>query len=374
MLQIFGDEALLQAALQFEAALARAEGAAGVIPQPAAELIAQACANARFDVAALAEEAAHAGTLAIALLSRLRARVAERDVEAARLVHRGASSQDLADTALMLQAKAGAQLIRGTARALSDALARLAQAHASTPALARTLLQPAQGMTFGLQAAQWLLSIDQSLRRFEGECRASLVLQLGGAAGTLQDLSLMVLDRLEAELGLSAPVLPWTSRRDGIAGLACALAILTGAAGKLARDISLLAQWEVREAREPQIAGRGGSSSMPHKRNATGCQIALSAAIRAPGLVSGILAGLPQEHQRGLGGWQAEAPALATLFELAHGALLAMQAVVEGLDVDAACMLKNLRASGVAEDPGLSARLVERALEHHRHHALKDPG
>lgn len=367
MLAVFSDEALLQAALSFEAALASAEAAAGLIPAAAARAIATVCAGATFDVPTLAEEAAHAGTLAIALVARLRALVAaEQDAEAAQFVHHGASSQDLADTALMLQARSAAQLIGQEGRALTAALAQLARTHARTPALARTLLQPALPTTFGLEVAQWLLGTQAALQRFERESGHALVLQLGGAAGTLQGLSLEVLERLSAELGLAVPVLPWTARREALAGLGCSLAILCGSVGKLARDISLLAQHEVHEALEPRVSGRGGSSSMAHKRNPTGCQVALSAALRAPGLAAGILAGLPQEHQRGLGGWQAEAPALATLFELAHGALLAMRTVIEGLEVDTHAMAEHLRTSGVGNDGGLSLELVERALEHYR--------
>jgi 3-carboxy-cis,cis-muconate cycloisomerase len=366
MLAVFSDEALLKAALAFETALAQAQASAGLIPTGAAHIIATVCEGASFDIAALAEESAHAGTLAIALLARLRALVAERDGEAARSLHRGASSQDLADTALMLQARCGAQLIQQEGRALTDALARLARTHAGTPALARTLLQPALPMAFGLQVAQWLLAIHQPLQHFGQECSRALVLQLGGAAGTLQGLSLAVLEPMARQLGLEVPVIPWTARRDALAALGCSLAILTGAVGKLARDISLLAQHEVHEAREPAVRGRGGSSSMPHKRNPTGCQVALSAAIRAPGLAAGLLAGLPQEHQRGLGGWQAEAPALATLFELAHGAVLSMRLVVEGLEVDVPAMRANLLASAVGEDQGLSGLLIERALELYR--------
>ena len=366
MLAVFSDEALLQAALRFESALASAEANAGLISAGAAQVITTVCASASFDIPTLAEEAAHAGTLAIALLSRLRALVGERDAEAARRLHQGASSQDLADTALMLQAKSAAQLIQQEGRALTDALAQLAQVHARTPALARTLLQPALPTTFGLEAAQWLFGIHEALQRFRAASRHALVLQLGGAAGTLQGLSFEVLERLSAALGLAVPVLPWMARREAVAGLACSLAILCGTVGKLARDVSLLAQHEVHEALEPRIRGRGGSSSMAHKRNPTSCQVALSAALRAPGLAAGVLAGLPQEHQRGLGGWQAEAPALATLFELTHGALLAMRTAIDGLEVDTEAMERHLRGSGVGDDSGLSVELVERALEHYR--------
>jgi 3-carboxy-cis,cis-muconate cycloisomerase len=366
MIAVFGDEALLRAALDFEAALARAQAAEGAIPAEAAASIVEACAGASFDITELAEEAAHAGTLAIPLVFRLRALIAASDGPAAKLLHRGATSQDLADTALMLQAKAGAALIVAEARGLADALARLAETHAETPMLGRTLLQGALPITFGLKAANWLLGVDAALRRFEREAAQALVLQLGGATGSMAGLDFAVAERMAADLGLGVPPLPWQSRRDAIAGLGAAMAILTGAVGKIARDVSLMAQGEVAEAFEPREEGRGGSSAMAHKRNPTGCQVALSAAIRSPAVAAAILSGLPQEHERGLGGWQAEAPGLATLFELAHGALCAMRPVVEGLEVDAAALRRNLRAADVGTDVGQSAALVGRALAHYR--------
>ena len=366
MIAAFGDEALLRAALDFEAALARAQAAGGLIPADAADVITQVCASARFDTAELAEEAAHAGTLAIPLVSRLRALVAERNAAAAKLVHRGATSQDVADTALMLQAKAAAGLIVGATLTLTDVLAGLAQRHAETPMIGRTLLQDALPITFGLRAANWLLGVDAALRRFEREAADALVLQLGGATGSLAGLDFAVVERVAADLGLGAPPMPWQSRRDGVAGLAAALAILVGAIGKIARDVSLMAQGQVGEAFEPRIEGRGGSSAMTHKRNPTGCQVALSAAIRAPGLAAAIFSGLPQEYERGLGGWQAEAPGLALLFELAHGALAAMTPVMEGLEVDAAAMQRNMDTAAIGSDVGESAALVRRALAHYQ--------
>ena len=366
MLAAFGDAALVHGALAFEAALARASAAEGLITPETAGVIAQGCADISIDIAALADEAAHAGTLAIPLVRRLREHLALRDAEAAAHVHFGATSQDLADTVLMLQARAGAALIASEASAVTEALAHLAETHAATPMLARTLLQPAAPITFGLKAAGWLLGVDAARRRFDREAAAALRLQLGGAAGSLAGLSLGVAARMAQELGLEPAALPWHSRRDGVAGLATALAILVGGTGKVARDISLMAQAEVGEAFEPHIPGRGGSSAMPHKRNPTGCQVVLSAAIRAPGLASGILSALPQEHERGLGGWQAEGPALATLFELAHGALCALRPVVEGLEVDADTMRSNLSTADVGADAGHAVALVHRALAEYR--------
>jgi 3-carboxy-cis,cis-muconate cycloisomerase len=362
MSAVFSDETLIAGALRFEAALARASAAEGCIPTPAAAVIARACAEARFEISVLAEEAAHAGTLAIPLVRRLRELVAARDESAAAFVHFGATSQDLADTALMIQAKAGADLIRHDGAALRDALAVLAQSHAETPMLGRTLLQGALPITLGLKAAQWLLGVDAGLRRFNREAGEAVACQLGGAVGTLAGLDPAVATRLAADLGLAAPPLPWHARRDGVAGLSASLAILTGAVGKMARDVSLLAQGEVGEAREPLIEGRGGSSAMAHKRNPTGCQVALSAALRAPALASAVMSGLPQEHERGLGGWQAEGPQLATLFELAHGALLAMTPVIAGLDIDAEAMLSNLAAAEVGDDVGHAIALTHAAI------------
>jgi 3-carboxy-cis,cis-muconate cycloisomerase len=358
MLAAFDDSSLLDAALRFEAALARAEAAEGLMSEAEADAVAKACTSDGIDLAALAEAAAHAGTLAIPLVALLRARGAAR-------LHMGATSQDLADTALMLQARQGVALLKHDLKALADAAARLAAAHAGTKMLGRTLLQGALPISFGLKAANWALGIDAALARLEREAAGALTLQFGGAAGTLAGLQgrgFAVAGRMAAELGLACPPMPWQARRDGIAGLAAALAIVTGAVGKIARDVSLLAQGEVAEAFEPRVAGRGGSSAMAHKRNPTGCQVALSAALRTPGLAATIFAAMPQEHERGLGGWQAEGPVLADLFCLAHGAVLAMLPVVEGLDVDPQAMAANLAAAGVGDDTGETADLVARAL------------
>lgn len=360
MLAVFGDEALLKAALAFEAQLALAQGELGLIPQADAEAIAAACAQS-FDIAELAEAAAHAGTLAIPLVERLRARVSPS--EAAARVHKGATSQDLADTALMLQARDGAVLVRRDAARLAVALAALARAHKATPMLGRTLLQAALPITFGLKVSTWLSGVSAASDRFERETSA-IRLQFGGATGSRAGLGGQggaLAERLGARLSL-APALPWHAERQGLAGLASSLAILTGTVGKIAGDIALMAQVEVGEAFEPRQAGRGGSSAMAHKRNPTGCQIALSAAIRAPHLAATIVSALPQQHERGLGGWQAEAPVLADLFQLAHGALAAMLTVVEGLEVDTARMAANLAAAQVGTDTGESQALVDQAL------------
>jgi 3-carboxy-cis,cis-muconate cycloisomerase len=365
MLAVFGDETLLDAALRFESSLAQAQADVGVIDQASAACIVAACVE-RPDVELLAEAAAHAGTLAIPLVEIIRKRITDPAI--AKLVHKGATSQDLADTALMLQAKAGAALVVEDARRLADALARLAETHAATPMLGRTLLQGALPITFGLKVAGWLQGAAGALARFERETSA-IQLQLGGATGSLAGLdgqAQAVVERLAELLDLPPATTPWHARREGLAGLASSLAILTGAVGKIAGDIALLAQGEVAEAFEPRVDGRGGSSAMAHKRNPTSCQVALSAAIRTPHLAATITAALPQQHERGLGGWQAEAPVLADLFQLTHGALAAMAPVIEGLEVETDRMAVNLAAAQVGTDAGESEALTARALAAYR--------
>jgi 3-carboxy-cis,cis-muconate cycloisomerase len=361
MLAVFEDAATLRHALAFEAELARAEAAEGLIGKAEAEAIAMLCGSIAIDPAALATEAALAGTLAIPLVARLRKELPEA---AAKALHKGATSQDVADIVLVRQIRDGHALLQADLARKASALAALARRHAGTPAIGRTLLQDALPIGFGLRIAQWQAGIVAAAARLQDEVEQGAVLQFGGAAGTRAGLAgrgAAVSARLAAALGLpDAP--PWQARRGGIAGIAAALAILVGALGKMARDVSLLAQNGVGEAREPAVPGRGGSSAMTHKRNPTGCQIALSACLRAPGLVAGILAGLPAEEERGLGGWQAEGPALAELFLLAAGATEAMATVAEGLEIDEAAIARNLEAAALGGDIGESENLVAALL------------
>lgn len=348
MLACFDDDALVRAALRFERALAEVQAAQGLISGAAAAAIAAACEG--FDATGLAEEAAHAGTLAIALVARLRARAGAYG----EAVHRGATSQDVADTALVLQVQAARPLLDDELAKVSEALALLARAYAAVPVMARTLLMPAQVTTLGARAATWLAVIEAARARLFRE-RLDTV-QLGGAVGTLAALGAAgpaVRAALAARLDLAdGPA--WHGQRDAVAGLGAALGIAIGALGKLARDVAL--GMALGELAEPAIAGRGGSSAMPGKRNPLGCQVALSAAIRAPGLVASLLGGMPQELERGLGGWQAEAPVLGELFALAHGAARAMRVVAEGLEVRPASV------EGDAEAIAAARRYVDEIL------------
>lgn len=368
MMAVFDDNSTIHHALAFEAALARAEAAAGLITNEAAQRIIVACSSIEVDSAKLAADAAHAGTLAIPLVARLRESL-EGNPDAAGAVHLGATSQDLSDTVMMLQVREAAAVLRPDLQRINSGLASLAQRYAGTAAVGRTLLQNALPITFGLRAAQWLASVHNAASRFDKACREEIVLQFGGPVGTLSGLSgrgQEVHDQMARDLGLKAALAPWHARRDGLATLAVSLAVLVGMIGKVARDISLLSQDAVGEAREPLVNGRGGSSAMSHKRNPTGCQVALSAANRAPGFVASVLAGLPQEQERGLGGWQAEWPSITELFMLAGGSTAAMAFVIEGLEVDESAITRNLEAASIGTNTGEARRIVEAILAQYR--------
>jgi 3-carboxy-cis,cis-muconate cycloisomerase len=362
---IFSDTATIGHALAFEAALARAQADEGLVVRSTANAIAEAAAALHIDPAELADEAAHAGTLAIPLVRRLRAALPEA---VAAKAHMGATSQDVADTVLMLQAKAAAAIVDRNAARIGSALCQLAERHAGTPAIGRTLLQDACPIGFGLRFAQAAAGIDDARRRLAVDVDAAAVLQFGGGAGTRAGLGgkgAAIAARMASALGLGYSE-PWHARRAGVAAVASALAVLVGAVGKFARDVALLSQDRIGEAHEPLVEGRGGSSAMPHKRNPTGCQVALSAAVRAPGLAASVLAGLPQEAERGLGGWQAEGPVLAELFGLAAASLAAMAFVAEGLEVDEDAIARNLAYAGQGRDIGESEAIVATLVAHIR--------
>lgn len=346
--ELFSDRSVLQAMLHFEVALARAEAQLNIIPRSAADTIAQAAEPGNFDVEALAEAALHAGTLAIPFVKELTERVRAKDPAAAGYVHWGATSQDLCDTALVLLLRQAQSILESNLVRLEQALAGLAKQHKDTVMLGRTLLQAAPPITFGLKAAGWLGALSRSHRRLEDDFHQTLVLQFGGASGTLAALGehgLAVAQALADELHLTLPDAPWHTHRDRLAELVCACGVLCGSLGKMARDISLLMQNEIAEVAEPVGAGRGGSSTMPHKRNPVGCTVTLAAANRVPALVSSFLAGMLQEHERAAGGWQAEWSTVSDVVAATGLALASMAEVADGLTVDAARMRANIDAT-----------------------------
>lgn len=348
MRQVFSPRATLQRMLDFEAALAEALAAEDVIPGTAVAPIRAACDADGFDLDALAADAQRAGNLAIPLVKALTARVAASDADAARYVHWGSTSQDVIDTGMVLQLRDAIDLLAVDLAELADALAALVHRHRDTPMMGRTWMQHALPITFGLKVAGWLDAVLRHQQRLR-EMRARLcVLQFGGAAGTLASLGncgLPVAQTLSRLLELPLPHLPWHAHRDRMAECATVLGLLTGTLGKIARDISLQNQSEVAELSEPVAVGRGGSSAMPHKRNPVGCATALTAAARVPGLVATMLGGMPNEHERALGGWQAEWDTLPEIASLCAAALSQMCDVAEALVVDVARMRVNMDAT-----------------------------
>ena len=344
----FSDASVLEAILRFETALARCQARLGIIPLAAARAIAAAADVENFDPAALARETLRAGTPAIPLVQALTRLIRKRSAPAAGSVHWGATSQDVTDTALVLLLKQVQPILESDLDRVENALRRLARRHRHTVMLSRTLLQAGPPTTFGLKAAGWLAAIQRSRVRLEAAFEESLVLQFGGAAGTLAALGKkgIALGRaLAHELGLGFPDAPWHAHRDRLAALLCACGVLTGSLCKMARDLSLLMQSEVGETAEGSATGRGSSSTMPHKRNPVGCMLAIASSNRLPGLVSSFLSGMSQEHERGLGGGQAEWPIVSQAMQATGLAVAAMAEVAEGLTVDKARMRANIQAT-----------------------------
>jgi 3-carboxy-cis,cis-muconate cycloisomerase len=328
----FSDAALLGAMVRFEAALARAEARAGVIPEHAARAIASIGPEA-FDVKAIADGARRSATPAIPFVEMLARAVAALDPNAASFVHRGATSQDVTDTALVLCLRRARASLEASHARIAAALGRLSNDHAGTVMLARTLLQPAPPTTFGLKAAGWLGSMARAHAALTDGFDRACVLQFGGASGTLAALGrdgLTVAEHLARELDLPLPDAPWHTHRDRLASLVACCGIYAGTIAKAARDIALLMQAEVAEAAEPG----GTSSTLPHKRNPAGCAIAIASASRLPGLTATYLAGMSQEHERGVGGGQGEWATIAAAVGSTGAAAEAFAGVAEGLRVD----------------------------------------
>jgi 3-carboxy-cis,cis-muconate cycloisomerase len=345
---LFSDQSVLQAMLDFESALARAEARVGVIPRSAADAIRKAVKTETFDIANLAAATLRAGTPGIPLAKALTDKVRTTDADAAGYVHWGATSQDVVDTALVLLLKRAQPILSGDLVRLVRALKKLSQEHKQTVMLGRTLVQPAPPITFGLKAAGWAASVQRSKENLDSAFSPVLVLQLGGASGTLASLGKKGVDVarvLAGELKLVFPEAPWHTQREALATLMCACGVLTGSLGKIARDISLLMQAEIAEVAEPGGNGRGGSSTMPHKRNPIACALTLAAAQRVPGLVASFLSGMVQEHERGVGGWQAEWPTVGSIIQATGLAVASMAEVAEGLTVNRSRMRSNIEAT-----------------------------
>jgi 3-carboxy-cis,cis-muconate cycloisomerase len=360
------DSAWLRAMLDAETALAQVSAAEGLIPGAAADAIA-AAGSAALDPDRLGVAARPSGNPVVPLVEALRAAVG---ADAAQWVHWGATSQDVLDTAAMLVASRARGPVLAELDAVADGCARLAREHRGTVMAGRTLLQQAVPITFGLKAAGWVHGVAGARVRL-CELRGRLPAQLGGPTGTLAafgDRGPAVLAGYAARLGLAEPPLPWHGARGPVAELGAALAIAAGAVEKIALDIALLAQTEVGEVAEASGSGRGGSSSMPHKRNPVGAVRARAAARSVRGAAGVLLEAMAGEHERAAGAWHSEWTALSAALAGTGGAAWALHESLDGLTVDAERMRANLALGGAEEARdaeahlGAADELIERAL------------
>ena len=345
MMQVFDDNAVVQAMFQFEEALANAEAAAGVIPETAARAIASVCSAQLYDIPAIVQAGRRAGALAIPLVKELTKTVALYSQESASHVHWGSTSQDVLDTAMVLATRNAFALLDASLAQLTRQLLKLATEHVATPVLARTLMQPAQVTSLGFKLVGWAAPLVRARTQLRQQAKRALQLQLGGAVGTLAvlgDKGAAVAQHMAAALDLPVADAAWHTQRDEWVRLGLEVAVLIGSLGKIATDLSLMAQGEIAELAEPSGNGRGGSSAMPHKRNPVSSMIALAAATRAPQQAATLLAAMAQQHERGLGNWQAELAVWPSLWLGAHGALQALNDAFAGLHIDTARMRRNI--------------------------------
>jgi len=358
----FSDDALIQAMLRFESGLATAQAKIGLIPAEAAGAIATHCTTLTLDGKQLAQEAAETGSLAVPFVRALTVHIAAHDEAAARYVHFGATSQDALDTATALCAKVAVSRLDAVLQRAIRAARALAQHHAATPALARTLLQPATVTSIGLKCAHWTLSLSRVRRRLIRAGVDGLTVSLGGAVGNLAaygDSGVMLRAELAGVLGLHDPGGTWHTRREDWIALASEGALISGTLAKIARDVAILSQAEVGEASEPVVAGRGSSTAMPHKRNPVLTMRVLAATHAVPAIMASLLAAMPQEHERGLGNWQAELAQYPDVLLRVLAAAEAMADLLDGLQFDPARCRANIDALlGTVFSERLAALLI----------------
>ncbi len=375
MAEVLSERSLLQYMLQFEVALAEALEENQRIPPGTAAAIASVTVDS-FDVSSLAMQARDAGNLCIPFVKALTQAVAQLNPKASGFVHFGATSQDVLDTATMLQMKAALDLLEGDLRETCNRLAVLIRKHRDDVMPGRTWLQQGPPVTLGLKIAAWLDALLRHQQRQTAVRQRSIALQFGGAVGTLAAFGRdgqVIATGIGLRLHLPVPDIPWHTQRDRIAELAATLGQLVGTLGKIARDVSLLMQTEVDELRESVGKDRGGSSTMPHKHNPVSSAVMLSAAIRMPGLVATILSAMVQEHERGLGGWHAEWETLTEIVRLTAGALASACDIAEGAVVNSNSMKSNLHIlQGAAMAEAVSMALAPKLGKAAAHRLLED--
>lgn len=373
--RIFSLANQLRRMTQFEWALSGALESAGLAGVGAAAAMEMLLESDFIDLPLLMNEARLAGNLAIPFVRLLTAKVREGDATAAAWVHLGATSQDVLDTALVLQTREALVLILRRIEELEPVLVEQARAYSQTVMAGRTWLQDGPPTTLGLKIAGWIAALRRHRQRLHAAGERAVVLEFGGAVGTLSALGEKggeVSAALARNLGLREPALPWHTHRDSLIEVACTLAMLIGTLGKAARDIALLMQTEIGEVSEPAGEGRGGSSTMPHKSNPVACAAIVAAATRAPGLVSTLLAAMMQEHERGLGNWQAEWETYPEIFRLADAALVRTIEIARGMQVFPERMAANLDATrGLAMSEAVSAALAARMGRERAHELVR---
>ncbi|MBM1107324.1 3-carboxy-cis,cis-muconate cycloisomerase [Aurantibacter crassamenti] len=340
--ELFSDRNAIAQLLKVEAALAMAQGEVGIIPESAAKIISDCCVVDAIDQISLKNDIVLGGNAAIPLVKQLTKVIKNQDFEASKHVHLGATSQDIIDTATILTIKEYVVWLDKKLNSLQDALLSLTKEHVQTLMMGRTLLQQAKPMTFGVKTAGWLESIARSKNRLSELKDRLFCIQLGGAVGCGNDsITAEVQEAFAKKLDLNQSF-PWQSQRDSLVEFASFLGMLSASMGKIAKDISLLMQTEVAEVFEGAAEGKGGSSTMPHKRNPVGCALILSNAIRTPGLVATMLSAMPQEHERSAGLWHAEWETLTQLMNLTSGSLVKSVDLISNLEVDKERMLQNI--------------------------------
>ncbi|WP_436897941.1 3-carboxy-cis,cis-muconate cycloisomerase [Acinetobacter gyllenbergii] len=347
---IFSDQALLKYMIQTEVALAKAQAQVKVIPDSAANIIEQVGHNAvaRLDIDALATAARLAGNVAIPLVKQFTALVKLQDGDASRYVHWGATSQDIIDTATILQCRDALALIEKQLQQAYQICLKQAKQYRHQVMIGRTWLQQALPITLGHKFARWAAALKRDLDRLHGMKTRVFTAQLGGAVGSLaslQDQGAAVVEAFAAQLDLTVPECTWHGERDRMVELASTLALIVGNVGKMAKDWSLLMQTEIAEVFEPAAKGRGGSSTMPHKRNPVAAASILAAANRVPALMASVYQSMVQEHERALGAWHAEWLAIPEIFQLCAGALERSCDVLEHIQVNAEAMQRNLKCT-----------------------------
>ena len=374
---IFSDSSLVTYMIQVEVALAQAQAQVGVIPQKAANTIAQVAEHAldKFDFSALAVATGLAGNIAIPFVKQLTAIVKDIDEDASRYVHWGATSQDILDTACILQCCDALNIVEAQLQQCYSTALEQAKQYRHQVMIGRTWLQQALPITLGHKLARWASAFKRDLDRIQAMKSRVLTAQLGGAVGSLaslQDQGSLVVSAFAKQLNLTVPTSTWHGERDRIVEIASVLGMIVGNTGKMARDWSLMMQTEIAELFEPTAKGRGGSSTMPHKRNPVAAASVLAAANRVPALMSSIYQSMVQEHERSLGAWHAEWLAVPEIFQLCAGALSRTGEVLQGFEVNAKHMQQNLECtSGLIMAEAVMMALAPKIGRLNAHHLVE---